>query len=683
MKKVELLSPAGDFECLKAAINNGADAVYIGGTNFSARSSAKNFDIDEIKEAVIYAHIRGAKIYLAINTLLDDDELEKAYELAKKYYELNVDALIIQDLGLFYRLKKDLPDFELHASTQMHIHNLQGVKNAKELGFARAIIARESSLESIKEFCNEDIEIECFVHGAICVSYSGQCLMSSFIKDRSANRGECAQCCRLKYYYSDSNKIYKSNSDYLLSPKDMMLIKDIPNLIEAGVSSFKIEGRLKSPSYVGFVTKLYRKSIDSYYEGKDFNVSNSDMDNLKVLFNRGYSNSYLYSNNNDLFNNPRPNNIGIEVGKVFNSKNGFTDIILKKELKLNDAIRIINEQEDYGTEVFELYKNNKRIDKGLAGEIISIKTSRKFNNFDLVLKTGDHQLENEILNYPKIKNDISLKITCIPLKPLHIECNINEYSFIYDSSLCPEKSINYPITKDTIIKQFSKVDEHPYNITNFNFIFEDSYISIKQLNDVRRDFYNKLDEFILNKFSRRIINSNIDFTKCFELNNDNADVSISDLKYNDYFLNPVINISSSYKENNNIVSEFGGLLLNGNKIGFYTLNIFNSYAYEFLLKLGFNKIILSIELNEDRILKIIDSFNKRNNIKIIPYVVKDGYINLMNIYGNPFDSNFNQITDKKNIYYIRRYDEFTSLSVSIDKYKNIKNSNLYNFVHIK
>lgn len=682
MKKVELLSPAGDFECLKAAVNNGADAVYIGGTNFSARSSAINFDLEEIKEAVLYAHLRGAKIYLALNTLLDDDELDKAYELSKKYYELKVDALIIQDLGLYYRLKKELPDFDLHASTQMHIHNLQGVRNAKELGFARAIVARESSIESIKEFCKEDIEIECFVHGAICVSYSGQCLMSSFVKDRSANRGECAQCCRLKYYYSDSNKIYNSKTEYLLSPKDMMLIKDIPDLIDAGVSSFKIEGRLKSPSYVAFVTKLYRNAIDSYYEGRNFSISNNDMDNLKVLFNRGYSNSYLKSNNLDLFDNRRPNNIGIEVGKVLKSKNGFTDIKLKKELKLHDAIRIIDNQEDYGTEIFEIYINNKRVDKGEAGEIVSIKTSRTFKNSDVVLKTGDLQLEKSILNYSKLKRDIYLKITFIPNIPVYIECKIDDRIFKYNSSFCPEEPVNYPITKETISKQFSKVDDHPYNIKDFCFNFKDCYINIKKMNDIRRDFYNKLDEFVLSNFERRRIFPNIHFDKPMDISGDNSIINIIDSKYKDYYLNPIVNMSSTYKDKN-IVTEFGGLLLSGDKIGFYSLNIFNSYAYELLLKLGFKKIILSVELSKERIRKLIDSFEKRNGIAIIPYVVKEGNINLMNIYGNPFDMNFNQITDKRYIYSIVRSGEYTSLAVPIERLRKIKNSNIYNSVHIK
>ena len=683
MKKVELLSPAGDFECLKAAINNGADAVYIGGANFSARNSAKNFDLNEVEEAVKYAHLRNAKVYLAINTLLTDEELDNAFDLAKKYYELKVDALIIQDLGLYYRVKKELPDFDLHASTQMHIHNLQGVRNAKELGFSRVIVARESSLENIKKFCKENIEIECFIHGALCVSYSGQCLLSAFTKDRSANRGECAQCCRLKYHYKESDKIYNSQTEYLLSPKDMMLLKDIPNLIEAGVTSFKIEGRLKSPSYVAYVTKIYKNAIDAYYNDKSFNLSNTEMDNLKILFNRGYSNSYLINNNNELFNNIRPNNMGVEIGNVVSSANGITQIKLKKSLKLHDAIRILNSNEDYGTELFELYINNNRVESAKSGELISIKTNKTFNKNDLVLKTADLNLEKEILDYHKITRDIHINMICMPDTNFSIACNIDDYKFEYTNEYKPEKPINYPINKELLIKQFNKLNDHPYKIKTFNIDFKDCFINIKQINEIRRDFYSKLDDYLLNKFKRKVKIINYKLNEDYRALDEIKEVNITNSRYHDFVLNPLINTNSVYKDNNNIVSEFGGLLLEGNKIGFYTLNIFNSYAYEFILKLGFSNIILSVELNDDQIMKLIDSFSKRNYKKIIPYVLKSGPINLMNIYKNPFDKKFNYITDGKYTYKITRNNEYSTLSLPYENLMTHKSSNLYNFVNIK
>ncbi|MBQ2139279.1 MAG: U32 family peptidase, partial [Erysipelotrichaceae bacterium] len=187
MRNIELLAPAGNFECLKAAVYNGANAVYLGGKNFSARAFANNFDEEELKKAVRFAHLHDVRIFVTLNTLLTEREFANAIKMADFYYENKVDALLIQDLGLYYYLKKKYPDFELHCSTQMHVHNLQGVRNARKLGFSRVVLARESTLDLIKEACKEDIEIETFVHGAICVSYSGQCLMSSSTKNRSAN----------------------------------------------------------------------------------------------------------------------------------------------------------------------------------------------------------------------------------------------------------------------------------------------------------------------------------------------------------------------------------------------------------------------------------------------------------------------------------------------------------------
>ena len=209
MRNIELLAPAGNFECLKAAVYNGANAVYLGGKNFSARAFANNFDEEELKKAVRFAHLHDVRIFVTLNTLLTEKEFANAIKMADFYYENKVDALLIQDLGLYYYLKKKYPDFELHCSTQMHVHNLQGVRNARKLGFSRVVLARESTLDLIKEACKEDIEIETFVHGAICVSYSGQCLMSSSTKNRSANKGMCAQCCRLRYelYDEDDKKV--------------------------------------------------------------------------------------------------------------------------------------------------------------------------------------------------------------------------------------------------------------------------------------------------------------------------------------------------------------------------------------------------------------------------------------------------------------------------------------------
>ena len=434
MKKIELLSPAGDFECLKQAINNGADAVYLGSNVFSARAFANNFNDEEIVEAISYAHLRNVKVYVTINTLLNEYEIDKAYSLAKYLYENNVDALLIQDLGLFYRLRKDFPDFELHASTQMHIHNLAGVKVAKKLGFKRVVLARESSLDLISQCTKEDIEIECFVHGAICVSYSGQCLMSSVIKNRSANKGMCAQMCRLKYKLYEKNKEIKTDSEYLLSPKDMCLLEDIPNLIEAGVSSLKIEGRMKSPAYVGYVTKCYREAIDAYYNKQEYKLSDQIINNLKLLYNRGFTNTYLLNDNKNLFNNLRPNHIGIEIGSVIKVENNSAYIKLIKEVNQFDGIRIISKV-DSGQILNYLKVKQKLVSKAYPNEIIEINITEKVKVGDKVVKTLDYELENNILKTKDKLIPIYLKVIIKPEEKISISCDISNTHFDYVSDV--------------------------------------------------------------------------------------------------------------------------------------------------------------------------------------------------------------------------------------------------------
>ncbi|MBQ6894007.1 MAG: U32 family peptidase [Clostridia bacterium] len=283
MNQIEILSPAGSFEALKAAIESGADAVYFGGRAFSARKNAVNLSNEEITEAVAFAHLRGAKLYAAVNTLMFDNELSDAFEFIKFCYEAGVDALIVQDLGLVNILRRYFPDFPIHASTQMTIHNLSGAIAAKKMGFKRVVLSRELSLNDISHIAaNCDIELEVFVHGALCMSYSGQCLMSSFLGGRSGNRGSCAQPCRLNYtLFNSSGERMSDENKYLLSLKDLCLIDHISDLKKAGVTSLKIEGRMKSAAYVSAVSGIYNK-----YRGGG-KVSQDDKLLLENIFSRG------------------------------------------------------------------------------------------------------------------------------------------------------------------------------------------------------------------------------------------------------------------------------------------------------------------------------------------------------------------------------------------------------------
>ena len=291
---IELLSPVGDFECLKAAVQNGADAVYFGSNIFSARAFASNFDNQELEKAINYAKIRGVKTHLTLNTLIKNNEFEQAFNLAKKAYELGIDAIIVQDLGLATDLIKSFPDLDIHASTQMTTTNLETVKKLEKIGFKRIVLSRECSLSEIKNICkNTNAEIEVFAHGALCICYSGQCLFSSMVGGRSGNRGMCAQPCRLPYsLLSDKNEKSKEyNKGYLLSTRDLCTLDLLPELISAGITSLKIEGRMKSPTYVATVTRIYKKYIDLATrfikkEISEYIINENDKQALLQVFNR-------------------------------------------------------------------------------------------------------------------------------------------------------------------------------------------------------------------------------------------------------------------------------------------------------------------------------------------------------------------------------------------------------------
>ena len=679
MKKVELLAPAGNFDCLKAAINNGANAVYLGGKNFSARAFANNFDQDELIKAVNYAHLRNVKIYVTLNTLLNENEFNNAIKMADFYYKNNVDALLIQDLGLYYYLKNKYPDFELHCSTQMHVHNIEGIKTAKKLGFKRVVIARESSLDFIKEACKQDIEIEIFVHGAICVSYSGQCLMSSVTKNRSANKGMCAQCCRLKYdLYDLYGKKIDTDTNYPISPKDMCLINDIPSLIKAGVSSFKIEGRLKSSAYVGYVTSLYKKAIDSYYNNIDYTVSNDELNNLKVLFNRKFTNDYLYKKN-DLFGQKSPNHLGIEIGDAYKYENGKIFIKLKSQLNQFDGIRI----NDFGCIVNMLYKDGLLTNHGDKNDIVYIESDEK--QLGKVYKTLDYLFENHINNIPDIKLPLNIKITIIPNENVKVNLIYNDEVYDYISDIKAQEAKNSPLTIESIKNQFSKLNDTEYYLNNIQVDTYNAFLPIKDLNSIRRDSIISFNNYRLSMFSRKIINVeyNIQDCKYEEEGNIEYDEFESIYKKEIYSNNYVINIDSIYTDNNNaIISELGGLLKPYNKkIAYYTLNCSNSYCYEFFKKLGFEAIILSSELKDIDIDNLKKAYKDRMKVDIKPYVLKKGNRVLMYIKSSPFDKYINNntyfIKDNNNKYLLKHHDGITEIVENIDTSNNKQLFSIY------
>ena len=640
MKKPELLSPAGNIESLKAAIMAGADAVYLGGINFGARAYASNFTNDEIIKAIELAHLYGVKIYITVNTLIYEDEVESFIDYIDFIHRHNVDAIIIQDIGMLDLVTKLYPNLEVHASTQMHIHNLEGVNFAKKMGVKRCVLARETdydTLKNIKE--NTNLELEVFVHGALCVSYSGQCLMSSLIGGRSGNRGSCAGCCRQKYDLICNEKVINDDK-YILSMKDLNTLDNLGKLIDIGIDSLKLEGRMKSPEYVYVVTSLYRKAIDSYLKDGYVYIDNQEIKNLQLIFNRLFTKGFLFNEDNDNITNPkRPNHLGVPIGKVINTKNNYVTIKLTDNLNINDGIRFLSKN-DPGLIVTSMFKDNKRVKSSSKNDIITIKVKDKIDNNSIVLKTTDYNLINEIDKKIKenerkvlISGECILKID----KPIKLILNDGTNTIEVTGNII-SKAKTSPISIDNIKNQLNKLGSTVYKFTNLNIDMDDNiFISIQELNNIRRLAVEKLNNkrlykipYVKNKYTIKIL----DYEKLNNFNilihNKNQYNLIKDKNINNIYLDNyeeykkindnrlvlkldrVLNNHLPYN-NKLLVGELGSVNYYHNYNTDFSLNVTNSYSVALLHSLGAEIVTLSYELNEEQIKTTIDAYHKRYN----------------------------------------------------------------------
>ena len=350
MNKVELLAPAGNLLALKAAVENGADAVYLGGQAFSARKNADNFDTEALNEGISYAHARQVKVYAAVNTLINNQEIGEFLRYSYELAESGIDAVIVQDLGAAHLLHNALPELRLHGSTQMAVHNSAGVRYLNQLGFRRVVLARETALADIEAIIQEGImEIETFVHGALCVAYSGQCLLSSMIGGRSGNRGQCAQPCRLRYTLVESltgrPTAQPPEGQHLLSTRDLMLLQELPALLEAGITSLKIEGRMKRPEYVATIVKHYRAAIDQYY-GEGYLSQQAEHD-IRQIFNRDFTTGYYFGNpGRELMSYERSDNRGLKLGEIQYSRAKKIGVTLSEPLAVGDGYLLLTAKGD-------------------------------------------------------------------------------------------------------------------------------------------------------------------------------------------------------------------------------------------------------------------------------------------------------------------------------------------------
>lgn len=482
MKKVELLAPAKDKKTAIAAINSGCDAIYIGASNFGARKKVPN-SLEDIKEIVDYAHKFYVKVHVTVNTVLTDDELFQAKELIRKLYDIGVDAVIVQDMGIFkLALDGELPPIVLHASTQCDNRTLEKVKFFDNMGISRVILARELSLEQIKEICqNSNTEIETFIHGALCVSYSGQCYFSHYIGGRSANRGECAQACRKKYTLVDENGKIIAKDKYLLSMKDFNASRHLKDLIDAGVKSFKIEGRLKDENYVKNVVAYYRQEIDKFARKTSSGKVFSDFEpDVRKSFNRGFT-DYFLDGRKKCFNFESPKSLGEKLGKI--TKVGKDCFELNAEVSKQDGLYfngqgcLVNNVEGR-----KIYPNK------MDGIAVGIDVYRNFDS------RFEKQLENS-----KIKRRIGVKFVC---KNGVLNAQDEDGNFVVFVLPQGEMPKNPEKMRENFINQLKKTGESDFYTENTEIIGELPFMPVSKINEVRRKILSDLMNERLKNYKR-------------------------------------------------------------------------------------------------------------------------------------------------------------------------------------
>lgn len=633
----ELLAPVGNMECLFAAINAGCDAVYLSGRNFGARSFAGNFSNEELIEAINTCHLYGVKVYITVNTLILDTEVERFINYIDFIHSIGVDAVIMQDIGMIDLVRKTYPNLEIHASTQAHIHNLEGVKFCEELGIKRVVLARETPIELVKEIKdNTNIELEIFVHGALCMSYSGQCLMSALIGNRSGNRGTCAQSCRQQYSLEIDGEIKELNK-YLLSTKDLNTLDNIPKLIDMGVNSLKIEGRMKRPEYVYLITSIYRKAIDNYVKFKETKITDEDIKNIKKIFNREFTKGFLFNDENEEFvNTYRPNHMGIDIGKVIDYKNGKVIIKLTDILNINDGIRIIGDN-DTGCIVTTMYKNGVRVDETNIGDIVSIPIKDKVDKNSRVVKTTDYKQLKEIEEKLKINKKVLIKGKCILKLGEPIRLIIDDSKNIVEdiSDYIVEKSIKNETTIEQIKEQLNRLGDTVYEFENLNIEKDDNiFVPTSKLNELRRKVIHILNkkrmykkEYKKCKYEISVDNYEKKQEKCILINTYEQYLSVKD-KYDtiyidnydlynkindDKYVLKLSRVGEHLKDYNCnlLVGELGSVYKYKNIDTDFSFNVTNSYSVAFLHSLGVKKVTLSYELNYKQIKNLINVYENR------------------------------------------------------------------------
>ena len=694
--KHELLAPAGDIESLYQAIHNGADAVYLGLKTFGARAYSKNFDNDEIIKAIETAHLYGVKIYVTMNTLVKDSEVEDFLEQVEFLYLNGVDAIIMQDYGMINLVRRMYKDLEIHASTQANNSSIDTIKMYHDLGVKRVVLSRELSLDEIKKI-DVDIELEVFIHGALCISYSGNCLMSSMIGNRSGNRGECAGSCRLKYDLLKDGKTISKNK-YLLSTKELNTSYNFNELLNSNIKSFKIEGRMKSPEYVGFITRFYRKLIDK----EKINIE-EELNKLKTIYNRKFTLGNLF-NSKDITNIDTPNHIGLEIGKVISITKDKIKIKLARELNQFDGIRFLESSK--GLIVNYLYDEKNNL-ISTANNIVYIDNKIGLTTKDSVYKTLDNKLITSLKKYNLKKIKIKICFQAIKNNKIKVILEDNYNKVEVEGSIVKE-AITSPITEDDVKKHLLKLGNTPFTCNDIKLNLSNNiFIQVKEINELIRTAVDLLIK--KRSYSKRTLNKEkIIFEKLNSYDNNYLVCSVNceeqlktclELDFKRIYVND-LDLYKKYENNKNIyyridrnnfnitnnlldknlVSEYLDFK-DKNLFGNYSLNVYNIYTAYYLLFNGLLNIPVSVELNCNEINnlynKFIDKFDFTPPLEILVYGRVENMIIKQNILSLDKNYKYDLIDKRKRCFKVFYKNNLTHIL----NYE--KRNNIYSFNHIK
>ncbi len=696
MKKCELLSPAGNMEMLKYAVQYGADAVYLAGTRFGARKFATNFDDEQLKYAVKYAHLHGVKVYTTINTLIYESEVNSFVENVKFIHSLGVDAVLVQDLGMIPLIRKLAPNLEIHASTQFHNDGQNTMNFLKELGVKRVVLDREMTIDEIRTL-SHTTEIEVFIHGALCVSYSGQCLFSSQVLGRSGNRGECAGLCRLPYKIKTIDK-EDSKPAYHLSLKDLNGTESVYDLLDCKVDSLKIEGRMKSPEYTGYMTKIYRSLIDSYYAGTKRKLTTEELTNIRLLFNRGLTEGFLKNAQNDsIVNTLSPNHIGIHLGtyRLFKDK---IELTLDEPLSQGDTIRF--REDAQGMLVNFLYDSkNKLINEARPGQTVYV------DNFLDIQKRGELRL---VVKASLLKEISQLPKRTVPVD-MHFKASLNEpMKLVIDDDihhlevqgLTPSLAVNRPVDENDIKKQLSKTGTTVYRVRTLDIHLENNlFINLKDLNEIRRRALEKLDELRTTPDEphfeelKKVHVETTEKTPELIVLVSTKEQYFEAKKYTDNIFTTDAELLATYDDiypkyvrgdepiadDKYMISHYGSLAANTSNREIYTdymLNVTNSHTVNAILEKKAKCVTLSVELPDEQITLLAKNVDM-SKICILVY----GKIELMKMKYDPLKNRGTHLLDRNgSAYLITRDAHYNYLmsskpidhTPSIDFYRNLR-----------